>query len=278
MKQHALADMSAWVPTFAVGSLTVRRLVLTARLRPGARERALKLAGSIAAQLETSGFEQLGVYLSEREVVFLIEAREAELLLREILDDPVRATEISPCAESHEPCDDSSYARKRASSIDEPRAERRAMPSVIDRILYTAEATVEGGREGHARTSDGRLDVDLDVPSEMGGPGGPGTNPEQLFAAGYAACFQSSMARFAAGWNLDLTGTRVTARVGIGPARGGGCGLTAALDLHAPGIDRAKAVELVRRAHETCPYSRATRGNIDVTLSVAGVLIERTAA
>src|SRR6266566_866518 len=153
-----------------------------------------------------------------------------------------------------------------------------AMSSVIDRILYTAEATVEGGREGHARTSDGRLDVDLDVPSEMGGAGGPGTNPEQLFAAGYAACFQSSMARFAAGWNLDLTGTRVTALVGIGPARGGGFGLTAALDLDAPGIDRAKAVELMRRAHETCPYSRATRGNIDVTLSVAGVPIERAAA
>ena len=152
------------------------------------------------------------------------------------------------------------------------------MSSVIDRILYTAEATVEGGREGHARTSDGRLDVDLDVPSEMGGPGGLGTNPEQLFAAGYAACFQSSMARFAAGWKVDLTGSRVTARVGIGPARGGGFGLTAALDLHAPGIDRAKAVELMRRAHETCPYSRATRGNIDVTLSVAGVPIERAAA
>src|SRR5258708_5631582 len=153
-----------------------------------------------------------------------------------------------------------------------------AMSSVIDRILYTAEATVEGGRQGHARTSDGRLDVDLDVPSEMGGPGGPGTNPEQLFAAGYAACFQSSMARFATGWDLDPTGSRVTARVGIGPARGGGFGLAAALDLLAPGIDRAKAVELMRRAHETCPYSRATRGNIDVTLSVTGVPIEQTAA
>src|SRR5690348_16719284 len=153
-----------------------------------------------------------------------------------------------------------------------------AMSSLIDRILYTAEATVEGGREGHARTSDGRLDVDLDVPTEMGGAGGPGTNPEQLFAAGYAACFQSSMARFAAGWNLDLTGSRVTALVSIGPAGGGGFGLAAALDLRAPGIDRAKAVELMRRAHETCPYSRATRGNIDVRLSVAGVPIERAAA
>jgi Ohr subfamily peroxiredoxin len=149
------------------------------------------------------------------------------------------------------------------------------MSSVIDRILYTAEATVEGGREGHARTSGGRLDVDLDVPSEMGGLG---SNPEQLFAAGYAACFQSSVARFAAGWNLDLTGSRVTALVGIGPARGGGFGLAAALDLHAPGIDRAKAVELMRHAHETCPYSRATRRNIDVTLAVTGIPIERAAA
>src|SRR2546426_9072724 len=103
-----------------------------------------------------------------------------------------------------------------------------AMSSVIDRILYTAEATVEGGREGHARTSDGRLDVDLDVPSEMGGPGGLGTNPEQLFAAGYAACFQSSMARFAAGWELDLTRARRTALVGIRPARRGGVRVPAA--------------------------------------------------
>src|SRR3954463_7538833 len=102
-----------------------------------------------------------------------------------------------------------------------------AMSSVIDRILYTAEATVEGGREGHARTSDGRLDVDLDVPSEMGGTGGTGTNPEQLFASGYAACFQSSMLRHAAGRKLDLTGSRITARVGIGPLKRGGFGLAA---------------------------------------------------
>ena len=92
--------------------------------------------------------------------------------------------------------------------------ERVPVGSIVVNSRTISEA-VEGGREGHARTSDGRLDVDLDVPSEMGGAGGPGTNPEQLFAAGYAACFQSSMARFAAGWNLDLTGSRVTARVGI---------------------------------------------------------------
>jgi osmotically inducible protein OsmC len=146
-------------------------------------------------------------------------------------------------------------------------------------ILYTAESTAVGGREGHARTSDGRLEVDLDVPSEMGGKGGPGTNPEQLFATGYAACFQSALQRFAFGRKLDLSGTRITARVGIGTLKGGGLGLAAALDLDAPQISRDEAVELMTRAHETCPYSRATRGNIDVTLMVGGVAIdERQAA
>ena len=145
-------------------------------------------------------------------------------------------------------------------------------------ILYTAEATVTGGHDGHARTSDGRLDVDLDVPAEMGGTGGPGTNPEQLFAAGYAACFQSSMLRFAAGRKLDLSGSRITARVGIGPLKTGGFGLAAALDLDAPQIPRDEAVELMQRAHETCPYSRATRGNIEVTLTVGGTSVDRLAA
>jgi osmotically inducible protein OsmC len=145
-------------------------------------------------------------------------------------------------------------------------------------ILYTAEATATGGREGHARTSDGRLDVDLDVPNEMGGAGGPGTNPEQLFAAGYAACFQSALLRIASGRKLDLSGSRITARVGIGPLESGGFGLAAELDLDAPQIGRAEAVELMTRAHETCPYSRATRGNIEVTLTVGGTTLERQAA
>lgn len=145
-------------------------------------------------------------------------------------------------------------------------------------ILYTAEATATGGREGHARTSDGRLEVDLDVPSEMGGPGGPGTNPEQLFAAGYAACFQSALLRIAAGRKLDVSGSRITARVGIGPLESGGFGLAAALDLDAPRIGRDEAVDLMIRAHEACPYSRATRGNIDVTLTVGNARIEQAAA
>ena len=127
-------------------------------------------------------------------------------------------------------------------------------------ILYTAEATATGGREGHARTSDGRLDVDLDVPSEMGGSGGPGTNPEQLFAAGYAAGFQSALLRFAAGRKLDLSESRITARVGIGLLKNtGGFGLSAWLDLDAPQINRADAVELMERAHEACPYRANAR-------------------
>jgi lipoyl-dependent peroxiredoxin len=145
-------------------------------------------------------------------------------------------------------------------------------------ILYTAEATATGGREGHARTSDGRVDVDLDVPSEMGGKGGPGTNPEQLFAAGYAACFQSALIRIAFGRKLDLTGSRVTARVGIGPVNEGGFGLAAALDLDAPQIDHDEAFDLMRRADEACPYSRATRGNIAVSLTVGGTRVESQAA
>src|SRR5213593_512171 len=190
-----------------------QRLVLTARLKEGARERAVELVGSMPTPLETDGFEWLSVYLSECEVVFLTEAPEAELLVRQILDDPVRGTEIGP-----------------------PLPDEVKEKIMINRILYTAEATAIGGREGHARASDGRLDVELDVPTEMGGTGGPGTNPEQLFAAGYAACFQSSLLRLAGGRKIDLTGTRVTARVGIGPAREGGFGLTVVLDLDAPGI------------------------------------------
>jgi Ohr subfamily peroxiredoxin len=136
--------------------------------------------------------------------------------------------------------------------------------------LYTAEATAVGGRQGHARTSDGHLDVTLDVPREMGGSGGPGTNPEQLFAVGYAACFQSALLRIAAGRKLDVSGSRITARVGIGASKSGGLGLAAALDLDAPQLTREQGLDLMTRAHQDCPYSRAARGNIEVTLTVGG--------
>jgi Ohr subfamily peroxiredoxin len=112
----------------------------------------------------------------------------------------------------------------------------------------------------------------------MGGTGGPGTNPEQLFAAGYAACFQSALLRLAAGRGLDLGDARLTARVGIGLVPSGGFGLVAALDLDAPRLSRAMAVDLMSRAHEACPYSRATRGNIEVALTVGGTAIEQRAA
>ena len=140
--------------------------------------------------------------------------------------------------------------------------------------LYTAEAVVEGGRQGHGRTSDGRLDVDLSVPVEMSGAGGPGTNPEQLFAVGYAACFQSALMGVARGRKLDASDSRITSRVGIGPTGHGGFTLSVSLDLHAPHLSRVEAAELMARAHERCPYSNATRGNIEVKLSVDGVSLE----
>jgi lipoyl-dependent peroxiredoxin len=146
------------------------------------------------------------------------------------------------------------------------------------KILYTAEATLQGGRQGHGRTSDGRLEVNLSVPEELGGTGGPGTNPEQLFAVGYAACFQSALLSVAAGRGLDASASTITARVGIGPTGHGGFGLTVALDLHAPQLARADAEDLMARAHQRCPYSNATRGNVDVTLTVDGTRLERSAA
>jgi Ohr subfamily peroxiredoxin len=148
----------------------------------------------------------------------------------------------------------------------------------VTKVLYTAEATVEGGRAGHGRTSDGRLEVDLDVPTELGGAGGPGTNPEQMFAVGYAACFQSALLSVASGRKVDLSGSRINSRVVLGPVPGEGLGIAVALDLEAAGLDRTVAVELMERAHEFCPYSRATRGNVDVTLAVGGTVIERKAS
>ena len=146
------------------------------------------------------------------------------------------------------------------------------------KVLYTAEAVVEGGRAGHGQTTDGRLGVELSVPEELGGQGGGGTNPEQLFALGYAACFQSTLLSLARGRNLDASDSAIKARVGIGPSGHGGFGLTVALDLHAPHLTRADAEALVAGAHERCPYSIATRGNVAVTLTVDGRERERSAA
>jgi Ohr subfamily peroxiredoxin len=142
------------------------------------------------------------------------------------------------------------------------------------KVLYITEAVVEGGRAGHGRTSDGRLAVQLSVPKELGGDGGPGTNPEELFAVGYAACFQSSLLSVARGRKLDASDSTITAQVGIGPTGHGGFGLAVALDLHAPNVSRVDAEDLMRRAHAVCPYSNATRGNVDVTLRVDGTALE----
>ena len=139
----------------------------------------------------------------------------------------------------------------------------------LEKVLYTATATATGGREGHAVSSDGVLDVNLSVPAGLGGGGGPGTNPEQLFAAGYSACFLGALRLVAGKAKVDLPSeTSVTGAVGIGPIPAG-FGLQVALTVQAPGVPREQLQALVEKAHEVCPYSNATRGNIDVSLAVA---------
>ena len=137
-------------------------------------------------------------------------------------------------------------------------------------VLYTAEATAWGGREGRAASSDGHLDVQLVIPKELGGPGGPGTtNPEQLFAAGYAGCFHSALKRMAKKAGVDVSESAITARVGIGFLEDGrGFGLTVELVAELPDVPTEQAHELLAAAHEVCPYSNATRGNIDVELKL----------
>lgn len=144
----------------------------------------------------------------------------------------------------------------------------------MQKVLYTAEATVTGGRAGHVRSSDGRLELDLAIPAELGGQSTTGTNPEQLFAAGYAACFQSAVLNVAQGRKIDLTDAKITARVGLGPTGHGGFGLTVSLDLIAPQISRSEAAVVMERAHKMCPYSNATRGNVDVALLFDGTPLE----
>jgi osmotically inducible protein OsmC len=137
------------------------------------------------------------------------------------------------------------------------------------KILYTATVTAKGGREGHIHSCDDVLDVDMKVPKELGGPGGHGSNPEQLFAAGYAACFESATRHAARDKKVAVKDATVTAHVGIGPREPTGYGIAVKLEVSLPGIDRAVAQELVDTAHrDICPYSHATRGNVDVQISL----------
>lgn len=136
-------------------------------------------------------------------------------------------------------------------------------------VLYTAHATATGGRDGRGSSSDKALDVKLSTPKELGGAGGDGTNPEQLFATGYAACFLSAMKLVGGALKTPIPAdTRIDSEVGIGPNDRGGFGLTVKLAITTPGMDQAAAEAVVNKAHEVCPYSNATRGNIDVQLTV----------
>lgn len=142
------------------------------------------------------------------------------------------------------------------------------MANTLEKVVYQAHASATGGRDGAARSSDGLLDVKLAVPKEMGGAGG-GVNPEQLFAAGYSACFLGAL-KFVAGTQKIAipADARIDATVGIGPIPQG-FGIEVQMNIQLPGMDRAVAQALVDKAHQVCPYSNATRGNIDVTLTLA---------
>ena len=138
----------------------------------------------------------------------------------------------------------------------------------IEKVLYTAQATATGGRDGRATSSDGVLNVQLSTPRELGGAGGPGTNPEQLFAAGYSACFLSALKYVSGKEKVALPAeTNITGRVGIGQIPTG-FGIQVELRIAAPGLPRETVQALVEKAHIVCPYSNATRGNIDVNLIV----------
>lgn len=136
-------------------------------------------------------------------------------------------------------------------------------------VKYSTKATATGGRDGSTRSEDGKVELKLSTPRELGGAGGDGTNPEQLFAAGYSACFIGALK--VAGMQLKLrvpAETNVTATVGIGPRSEGGYGITADLAVDLPGVERADAEKLVELAHQICPYSNATRDNVDVGLTI----------
>jgi osmotically inducible protein OsmC len=139
------------------------------------------------------------------------------------------------------------------------------------KTVYTAEVTVTGGRDGRATSSDKNLDVRLSMPKELGGSGAPGTtNPEQLFAAGYAACFQSALRAVAGNKGMKITDSSIRARVGVGPRDAGGFGINVAMEVKLEGVTREQAQQLVEIAHrDMCPYSHATRNNVDVAIKLA---------
>lgn len=159
--------------------------------------------------------------------------------------------------------------RRRAVDLHPPAETiRRLQPIQNMSVRYTAAATATAGRQGYVRSDDGVLDLELSVPEGVGGPGGPGTNPEQLFAAGYAACFGSAVRSVAARENLSARAARITAKVSLVAGEDGTFGLGIELVGTFPGIPDNTGMALMRAAHEICPYSNATRGNVDVQLSV----------
>ncbi|HEY3630631.1 MAG TPA: organic hydroperoxide resistance protein [Jatrophihabitantaceae bacterium] len=139
------------------------------------------------------------------------------------------------------------------------------MPIKLNKVAYTTSATAKGGRAGHVRSTDGLVEFDLAQP---GTTPEPAVNPETLFAAGYSACFQGALANRAKTLGVDTSDSTVTANVSFGPSEDGGFGLAVELEVSIPGVDAAKAQELVELAHQFCPYSKATRDNIEVTLTV----------
>jgi Ohr subfamily peroxiredoxin len=144
----------------------------------------------------------------------------------------------------------------------------------MSKVLYTAEAHVTGGRaEGHGRSSDGVLEVDLRLPTEMGGEGG-GTNPEQLFAVGWAACFEGALGVVAKRQKAEVGDVGIDSKVSLVSAEDRGFGIAAELHVVLPSVEDAEAVELVRAAHQVCPYSNATRGNVEVVLTANGAAVE----
>jgi lipoyl-dependent peroxiredoxin len=144
----------------------------------------------------------------------------------------------------------------------------------MSKIVYTAEAHVTGGRaEGHGRSSDGALEVDLRTPTEMGGEGG-GTNPEQLFAVGYAACFEGALAAVARRQKVEAGDVEIDSKVNLVTAENRGFGISVELHVSLPSVEGDDAVDLVRAAHQVCPYSNATRGNIEVVLTANGAAVD----